>query len=52
MPDYAAIDALTQGEVGRKIFVTLDKAGVVPLAWGENGFRELTNSKRAIKSNT
>ena len=50
MPDYAAIDALTQGEVGRKIFVTLDKAGVVPLAWGENGFRELTNSKRAIKS--
>ncbi|MFZ4624439.1 MAG: DctP family TRAP transporter solute-binding subunit [Rhodoferax sp.] len=50
MPDYAAIDALTQGEVGRKIFATLDKAGVVPLAWGENGFRELTNSKRAIKS--
>jgi len=22
----------------------------VPLAWGENGFRELTNSKRAIKT--
>ena len=50
MPDYAAIDALTQGEVGKKIFQTLDKAGVVPLAWGENGFREVTNSKRAIKS--
>ncbi len=50
MPDYAAIDALTQGEVGKKIFATLDKSGVVPLAWGENGFRELTNSKRAIKS--
>ena len=50
MPDYAAIDALTQGEVGKKIFATLDKGGVVPLAWGENGYRELTNSKRPIKS--
>src|SRR5659263_235997 len=44
MPDYAAIDALTQGEVGKKIFQTVEKAGVVPLAWGENGYRELTNS--------
>ncbi len=50
MPDYAAIDALTQGEVGKKIFVTLDKAGVVPLAWGENGYRELTNSKRIVNT--
>lgn len=50
MPDYAAIDALTQGSVGQKIFQRLDQSGVVPLAWGENGFRELTNSKRAIKS--
>jgi tripartite ATP-independent transporter DctP family solute receptor len=50
MPDYAAIDALTQGPVGQQIFDTLSKAGVEPLAWGENGYRELTNSKRAIKS--
>ena len=50
MPDYAAIDALTQGEVGKEIFKTLDKAGVVPLAWGENGYRELTNSKHAVKT--
>jgi TRAP-type transport system periplasmic protein len=50
MPDYAAMDALTQGEVGRDIFATLDKAGVVPLAWGENGYRELSNSKRAVKT--
>ncbi|MDQ2151362.1 DctP family TRAP transporter solute-binding subunit [Alcaligenaceae bacterium C4P045] len=49
MPDYAAIDALTQGEVGRDIFARLDKAGVVPLAWGENGYRQLSNSKRDIK---
>jgi TRAP-type C4-dicarboxylate transport system substrate-binding protein len=50
MPDYAAIDSLTQGEVGKRIFATLDKGGVVPLAWGENGFREVTNSKKPIKS--
>ncbi|HEY9207883.1 DctP family TRAP transporter solute-binding subunit [Acidovorax sp.] len=50
MPDYAAADALTQGEVGKSLFQTLEKAGVVPLAWGENGYREISNSKKAIKS--
>ena len=49
-PDYAAVDAVTQGEVGKQIFATLDKAGVVPLAWGENGYREISNSKKPIKS--
>jgi tripartite ATP-independent transporter DctP family solute receptor len=49
MPDYAAIDALTQGEVGKDIFRTLERNGVVPLAWGENGFREVSNSKRPIR---
>jgi tripartite ATP-independent transporter DctP family solute receptor len=50
MPDYKAIDALTQGEVGKKLFEIIAAKDVVPLAWGENGFRELTNSKRAIKT--
>ena len=50
MPDYAAADALTQGDVGKSLFQTLDKAGVVPLAWGENGYREISNSKKAIKT--
>jgi TRAP-type transport system periplasmic protein len=49
MPDYAAIDALTQGAVGKDIFARLERAGVVPLAWGENGFREVTNSKRELR---
>ena len=49
MPDYAAMDALTQGEVGKEIFKTIDKAGVMPLAWGENGYREISNSKLVIK---
>ena len=50
MPDYAATDALTQGPVGKSLFQTLEKAGVMPLAWGENGYREISNSKQAIKS--
>ncbi len=50
MPDYAAADALTQGEPGKRLFARLEKAGVVPLAWGENGYREISNSKHAIKT--
>ena len=50
MPDYKAIDALTQGEVGRDLFKILAGKDVVPLAWGENGFRELTNSKRPVRT--
>ena len=50
MPDYAAIDALIHGKVGEEIFKHVEKAGVVPLAWGENGYRQLSNSKREIKS--
>ena len=48
MPDEAAIDAITQGSSGEKIFAAIDKKGVMPLAWGENGFRELSNSKHTI----
>jgi tripartite ATP-independent transporter DctP family solute receptor len=50
MPDYKAIDALTQGEVGKDLFNILGSKDVVPLAWGENGFRELTNSKKSIRT--
>lgn len=50
MPDYAAVDALTGGDVGKRIFAAVDKAGAVPLAWGENGYRELTNSKKPVRS--
>jgi len=48
--DHAGLDAMTQGEVGKRILKIVEKAGVVPLAWGENGFRELTNSKHEIRT--
>jgi tripartite ATP-independent transporter DctP family solute receptor len=50
MPDLAALDALTQGPAGEDIFAAIEKQGVVPLAWAENGFREVSNSKHAITS--
>ena len=49
MPDYKAIDALTGGAVGKELFKILESKDTVPLAWGENGFREVTNSKRPIR---
>lgn len=48
MPDNAAVDAITQGEAGKMVFDAIAKRGVIPLAWGENGFREISNSKHAI----
>ena len=50
MPDYKAIDALTGGEVGKKLFEIIASKDIVPLAWGENGYRELTNSKRPVRA--
>jgi tripartite ATP-independent transporter DctP family solute receptor len=49
MPDYKAIDALTGGEVGKELFKILESKDVVPVAWGENGFRELSNSKQPVR---
>ena len=49
-PNFKAVDAVTQGEVGQEIFKTLEKGGVVPLAWGEIGYREISNSKHPIKT--
>jgi tripartite ATP-independent transporter DctP family solute receptor len=48
--DHAGLDALTQGEIGAHVMKLVEKAGVVPLGWGENGFREVSNSKREIRT--
>jgi tripartite ATP-independent transporter DctP family solute receptor len=50
MPGPATFDAFITGEVGQDLFRVMERRDVVPLAWGENGFRELSNSKRAISS--
>lgn len=38
------------GEVGAEIAAQLDGQGIHVLTWAENGFRQITNSKRPIKS--
>ena len=50
MPGPAAFDALIGGEVGQDLFRVLATRDVVPVAWGENGFREISNSKRPIRT--
>lgn len=48
-PSYKAVDAVETGDPGRRLFKLIEQKGVVPIAWGENGFRELTNSKRPVR---
>ena len=48
-PSYRAVDAVQAGEPGKRLFKLIEQKGVIPIAWGENGFRELTNSKRPIR---
>lgn len=50
MPDHRAYDALINGPVGEDLFHVLATRDVVPVAWGENGFREISNSKREIRT--
>ncbi|MCP1633743.1 tripartite ATP-independent transporter DctP family solute receptor [Kerstersia gyiorum] len=50
VPDDKAFDALTSGEVADELFEIVKKRGVVPLAWGENGAREISNSKHEIRT--
>jgi tripartite ATP-independent transporter DctP family solute receptor len=48
-PSYRALDAVEAGAPGQRLFQIIEAKGVVPLAWGENGYRELTNGKRAVR---
>ncbi len=48
-PNHSALDAVEAGEPGKRIFQLIEQKGVTPIAWGENGFREVTNSKRPIR---
>lgn len=47
---YENVDKIQNGRAGKKIIEDVEKGGVKFLAWGENGFRQLTNSKREVKT--
>ena len=45
---FENLDKMENGATGRTIFAAMEKIGLKPLAWAENGFRQITNSKRAV----
>ncbi|MCX7636013.1 MAG: TRAP transporter substrate-binding protein [Syntrophales bacterium] len=48
--DYAHVDKVLDGPLGQQLLDELEKAGFKALAFWENGFRNLTNSKRPVKT--
>jgi tripartite ATP-independent transporter DctP family solute receptor len=47
-PNEEVADAVLDGEVGQKFLEKLSDQNLVGLSYWENGFRDVTNSKRAI----
>ncbi len=47
--NFENLDKIEHGRTGKAIFADMEKIGLKPLAWGENGFRQLTNSKLAVE---
>lgn len=48
--DYTHADHVLDGPVGRQLMTDLETAQFKALAFWENGFRNLTNSRRAVRS--
>ena len=48
--DYAQARATLDGPIGQEMLGKFQSKGIVALAWGENGFRHMTNNKRAVNS--
>jgi tripartite ATP-independent transporter DctP family solute receptor len=46
--DYAHARATLDGPIGQEMLNKFPAKGIVALAWGENGFRHMTNSKRSV----
>ncbi|MBP8294901.1 MAG: TRAP transporter substrate-binding protein DctP [Burkholderiales bacterium] len=47
--DSKALEALLRGEVGVMVMRAIETAGVMPLAWGENDFREISTAQRPVR---
>lgn len=47
--DYRHVDKVLDGPIGDRLLEDLDKADLKGLAFRENGFRNLTNSKQAVR---
>jgi TRAP-type transport system periplasmic protein len=48
--DYEHARKTLDGQIGQDLLSKFPAKGIVALAWAENGFRHLTNSKRAVNT--
>jgi len=48
--DLAHARLVLDGPIGQELLAEFDKRGLVALAWGEQGFRHLTNHVRAVET--
>jgi TRAP-type transport system periplasmic protein len=46
--DYAHARAVLDGPIGQELLAKFPPKGMIGLAWAENGFRHMTNSKRPV----
>jgi len=49
-PSYEAADKVLDGPIGQELGKKFEKSGFVALAYLDNGFRNVTNSKRPVKT--
>jgi tripartite ATP-independent transporter DctP family solute receptor len=47
--DYAHARGVLDGPIGQELLGKFEAKGLKALAWGENGFRHMTNSKHAVQ---
>ena len=50
IPDIDGTAAMIRGDLGNLVRDNMDKAGIVTLAWGTSGYRQLSNSLRPVQS--
>lgn len=48
--DYEHAHAVLDGEIGQALLEEFPQHGLIALAWGENGFRNMTNAVRPIRT--
>jgi len=48
--DYAHARAVLDGPIGQDLLTKFDAKGIKALAWGENGFRHMTNNKHPVNT--
>ena len=48
--DYGHARAVLDGPIGQDLLRKFDAKGITALAWGENGFRHMTNNKHPVNS--